>query len=318
MSPSRITFSGVPVDRLSIMRGDARALETALDSARARVLPVWRTRCLVARGRAVRLSTDEFERDPNNPPIFLGRQEDTYLFAAPLPEQASPSGSLPGEFMGLRELASRVPEGDAALLAYARAMVIWQTTHRFCGVCGHPNRPKEGGFVMACTREGCGHRSFPRLDPAVIVLVHQKNACLLGRKQEWPEPFYSTIAGFVEPGESLEDAVRREIAEETNIRAGNCTYIGSQPWPFPAALMLGFHALADSTEIRCNDRELADARWFTRDELAAGAVRLPPRESIAWRLIQAWFDAEAGRRLASLDWHRPMAPPPGGSKSRES
>ena len=304
------------MDRLATLRGDTRALETFLDSGQARVIPVWRTRCLVARGRAVRLSPDEFRPDPGHPPIFLGRQEDLYLFAAPLPDQSTASGALPGEFMGLRELASHVPEGDAALLAYARAMVIWQTNHCFCGVCGHPNRPEDGGFVMACSRQGCGHRSFPRLDPAVIVLVHQKQACLLGRKQEWPNPFYSTIAGFVEPGESLEDAVRREIMEETNVKAGHCTYIGSQPWPFPAALMLGFHARAESTEICCNDQELADARWFTRDDLAAGRVRLPPRESIAWRLIQAWFDEQPGRRLADLNVHRPMAPPPGDDRPR--
>ncbi len=169
-------------------------------------------------------------------------------------------------------------------------MILWQERHRHCGVCGAPNRASEGGFVMACTRSGCDHKSFPRIDPAVIVLVHRGDRCLLGRQAAWPEGRFSTIAGFVEPGESLEDAVVREVHEETNIQVGDCTYIGSQPWPFPAAMMLGFHATGLTDDIRFNDGELVEARWFHRDDLRTGAVALPPRESIAFRLIETWLD----------------------------
>ena len=306
MKQTPTTFSATPVDRLSSLRADSQALAEAQASDRARFIPLWHNKCLVEDGRAVRLLDAARILDPGRLPIFLGQQADEYLFAVHLPDDLSPSGALPGAFMGLRETASLVSEADAALLAYARAMIIWQSNHRFCGVCGGVNRSVEGGFVMACSRAGCEHRSFPRLDPAVIVLAHTEEACLLGRKQEWPEPFYSTIAGFVEPGESLEDAVRREILEETNIRAGECRYLGSQPWPFPAALMLGFHAQAESRSIACNDGELADAQWFRRDQIAAGLVGLPPRESIAWRLIQGWFDAQPGFQLAELPFHRPL------------
>jgi NAD+ diphosphatase len=177
-------------------------------------------------------------------------------------------------------------------------MVAWQRSHRYCGVCGSPNRALEGGFVMECSDADCGRRSFPRLDPAVIVLVHRGDRCLLGRQTKWPEGRFSTIAGFVEPGENLEDAIRREVREETDIRVGKCEYLASQPWPFPSALMIGYHAEAESEAIRLNDGELAEARWLTRGELATGAVVLPPRFSVAYRLIERWFDLVDGPRLA--------------------
>jgi NAD+ diphosphatase len=179
-------------------------------------------------------------------------------------------------------------------------MVAWQERHRHCGTCGSRNRLLEAGFAMECSDDACRHRSFPRLDPAIIVLVHHEDRCLLGRQASWPEGRFSTIAGFVEPGESLEDALRREVREETNIEAGSCSYLGSQPWPFPAAIMIGFHATADSTDIACNDGELADARWVSRAEIANESVVLPPSISIAYRLIEAWFNEHDGPPLESL------------------
>jgi NAD+ diphosphatase len=164
----------------------------------------------------------------------------------------------------------------------------------------------EGGFVMACSRPACGHRAFPRIDPAVIVLVCHGDRCLLGRQPGWPEGRLSTVAGFVEPGESLEEAVAREVHEETNIRVGDCRYIASQPWPFPAAMMIGFHAEGRNTDIRFNDGELVEARWLSREDLRRREVRLPPSASIAFRLIEAWFDREPGPRLASLGLDSPM------------
>jgi NAD+ diphosphatase len=155
--------------------------------------------------------------------------------------------------------------------------------------------------VAECQSDRCGHRSFPRLDPAIIVLVHRADQCLLGRQNRWPENRFSTIAGFVEPGESLEDALRREVREETNIVVGRCTYLASQPWPFPAALMIGFHADALTEDIRLNDGELAEARWLSREEIIAGTVVLPPRVSVAYRLIQAWFDQGSGPPMDTFD-----------------
>lgn len=234
--------------------------------------------------------------------IFLGRRDQRYLFAIAFNSKTLPDPFGQESFSDLRELSGQVAEEDAALIAYARAMVIWQRTHRYCGKCGSNNRALEGGFVMQCSSTDCQQRSFPRLDPAIIVLVHRGEKCLLGRQPSWPERRFSTIAGFVEPGESLEDAVRREVHEETNIRISRCTYLASQPWPFPAALMIGFHAEAATDEIRLNDGELAEARWLTRDQIASGEVRISPRMSIAYRLIEAWFDADTGPRLASIEF----------------
>jgi NAD+ diphosphatase len=197
----------------------------------------------------------------------------------------------------LRALAPMLPPDAASLLAYARALVLWRARHRFCGVCGTGNVPVRAGHVMRCTRVECGNETFPRLDPAIIVLVTDATGerALLGRQSVWPAGRYSTIAGFVEPGESLEDAVVREVAEETGVDVGQVAYESSQPWPFPSSLMLGFRAIARSEAISLRDGELEDARWFTRAELAAGHPALPPAGAISARLIDGWFHgARAG------------------------
>jgi NAD+ diphosphatase len=289
---ARITFTGSGVERLSPLRQQAEELAAAFAAADTRFVPLWQTRCLLQEGGIVVCRREDLEpiAGGHEAAVFLGRRGGQALFAIDVRGDAPPPALPAAGFRGLREVLSQVSEADAALLAYARAMILWQERHRHCGVCGSPNRASEGGFVMACTREGCDHKSFPRIDPAVIVLVHRGDRCLLGRQAAWPEGRFSTIAGFVEPGESLEDAVVREVHEETNIRVGDCTYVGSQPWPFPAAMMLGFHATGLNDDIRFNDGELVEARWLTRDELRAGAVALPPRESIAFRLVEAWLD----------------------------
>ena len=292
MAEPKITFAGGRLDRATAVRTDETALAQALSSPEARFVPVWRQCCLVTDNRAALLSAVELgEHAPTaSGAIFLGRTSDHWLFAAELDAtRDSPLGETQ-VFSELRDVMAELTPAEAALIAYARAMINWRARHLHCGVCGAPNQPREGGFVMACSADACGHRSFPRLDPAVIVLVHRGDACLLGRQPGWPEGRYSTIAGFVEPGEGLEDAVRREVHEETNIRVGRCRYFASQPWPFPSALMIGFHAEATTEAIRLNDGELADARWCTREQIAAREVTLPPRTSVAFRLIETWFD----------------------------
>jgi len=195
----------------------------------------------------------------------------------------------------LRPLAPVLPADSASLLAYARALALWKLRHRFCGACGAPNLPARAGHVMRCSREGCRAETFPRLDPAIIVLVTDPTGerALLGRQAAWPQGRYSTIAGFVEPGESLEDAVIREVAEETGVLVDDVVYESSQPWPFPSSLMLGFRAVALSDAITLHDGELEDARWFTRADIAAGHPALPPAGAISARLIDGWY-SQAG------------------------
>ena len=191
-------------------------------------------------------------------------------------------------FAELRPLANELPANEASLLAYARALNIWRTNHLFCSRCGSANQATRAGHARLCP--ACGYQSFPRLDPAIIVLVHDGEQALLGRQASWPPGRYSTIAGFVEPGESLEDAVRREVYEETGVSTRSIDYHSSQPWPFPSSLMLGFTALATHAKPVLHDGELEDARWFSRDELLRGVVSLPPREAISLRLIEHWLN----------------------------
>ncbi|MET0282694.1 MAG: NAD(+) diphosphatase [Steroidobacteraceae bacterium] len=191
------------------------------------------------------------------------------------------------QFAELRPLVSELPAAEASLMAYARAMNLWRASHLFCGRCGTPTQAHRAGHARHCP--ACNLHTFPRLDPAIIVLAHDGARALLGRQPSWPAGRYSTIAGFVEPGESLEDAVRRELHEETGVVAGSITYHSSQPWPFPASLMLGFTAEATLSTPVLHDGELEDARWFTREELLSGAVLLPPPSAIARRLIDGWL-----------------------------
>jgi len=198
---------------------------------------------------------------------------------------ASVSGAT---FEELRSVVALLPEDQAQLLAYARALLVWRSRHRHCGVCGAPTAARSAGHVLACTRSGCGAEFFPRIDPAIIVLVTDARRALLGRQRSWAAGRYSALAGFVEVGESLEDAVAREVQEETGVRVTWVRYFASQPWPFPASLMLGFHAHAREAPVQL-DGELEDARWFELEQLrGADEALLPPPHTIARRLIEAW------------------------------
>jgi NAD+ diphosphatase len=195
---------------------------------------------------------------------------------------------VPGaRFEELRPLANTLPAEEGGLVAYARAMAVWRARHRYCGICASPLVPERAGHVMRCVK--CGHDTFPRIDPAIIVLVADGERALLGRQATWPPGRYSTIAGVGEPGESLEDAVAREVLEETSVRVQRVNYHSSQPWPFPSSLMVGFHATADSSQPVQVTGELEDARWFTREELLKGPPILPPSQSISYRLITTWL-----------------------------
>lgn len=277
-------------------------MRLALSDPATVFVPVWQTRNLIERrgdAMAAHLVTGARAFGDIDPGEFvlLGDFRGRSAVAVGLPGDRPPIADSTLEFADLRMLAGALPADEAGLLAYARGMIYWRDTHRFCGRCGSPTIPVDSGHVLRCSNEACRLQQFPRTDPAVIVLVTDGERALLGRQAAWPPGRYSTIAGFVEPGESLEDAVVREVREETGVEVAVAEYHSSQPWPFPSSLMLGFTAHASSTEIVRMDDELEDARWWTRAEMAGGAVALPITHSISFRLVEDWYDAGADRPL---------------------
>lgn len=291
-------FAGPYLDRTAHLREDTAWLDVLREQGNAWLVPVWQLRNLIASGGEAPTARllEWHEAAPHikrsEDLVLLGEFRSRPCFAFEF--TGDPPPALPGDagFQDLRSLGGLLPGDEAGLLAYARAMVHWRARHRFCGSCGAPTASHRSGHVLRCTE--CGTAQFPRIDPAIIVLVSrgegQDERALLGRQAIWPPGRYSTIAGFVEPGESLEDAVLREVLEETGIEATTPAYHSSQPWPFPSSLMLGFTARALSTAITCRDGELEDARWFSREDLASGRILLPPPQSISYRLIQDWLN----------------------------
>ncbi len=229
--------------------------------------------------------------------FFLGEKNEGSYFAVNVDEKAHGAFEAPGRFRDLRAVAPLLSQEDGALLAYAKTLVYWHRRNRFCGVCGSRNEIREGGHCRACVNPQCAVVHFPRTDPAIIVLIRSGEKCLLGRQSIWPEHMYSVLAGFVEPGESAEGAVSREVFEEAWLRVKNIRYHSSQPWPFPCSLMLGFTADAEDERITLDGKELEDARWFGRRELQEAVenetVKLPTPVSISYRLIEDWYDAES-------------------------
>lgn len=243
---------------------------------------------------------------------LLGLDGETPVFAVELPTEAFeriPELGDAGELVDLRRVGSLVSAGDAAMMAYARAILGWHRRHRYCSVCGTTTESQRGGHVRRCCNPGCQAESFPRTDPVVIMLVtrpattDRPSRCLLGRHARLPRGAYSLLAGFVEPGESLEEAVAREVWEETGVKVADVRYQASQPWPFPHSMMVGFRATADRDDIALDSDELEDAQWFTAAEVAAfgewedesAAHRRPRRDSIARALLDAWVDEQIGR-----------------------
>lgn len=294
-------YTGSPLDRVSHKRDDAGFVAEALDSPHSLFAPVWRSRSLMrgveaGRAEAVLLTREAAEqvRMAGGPWAFLGLWDGRATFAVDCSTAEDPLPLLPpgfGAFEDLRKVAGLLPAGEASVLAHARGLMHWRVRHRFCGACGGPCEPRSAGNAMACA--ACGAQHFPRTDPAVIMLVVRGDRCLLGHSTRFPTmTMYSTLAGFVEPGESLEEAVRREVFEETSVQVGLVRYHSSQPWPFPSSIMLGFHAEGLTEAVVVDPHELRDARWFSRDELRRHAelgFSLPRVDSIARRLIEDWL-----------------------------
>jgi len=299
---TRNVFAGPYLNRASHLRQDAAWFAGALADAGSRVIPVWNSRSLIVDAgepRAAFLGIGEIPQERRNADdlILLGKLGESSVFAYEVESMEPPQLIAGGRFEDLRLVASLLRPDEAGLLGYARAMTSWRRRHRFCGTCGARTVAAKSGHVLVCTSPSCRHEQFPRLDPAIIVLVSDGDRALLGRQASWPAGRYSTVAGFVEPGESLEDAVAREVWEETGVEVDAIEYHSSQPWPFPASLMLGFTARAVTREVRLHDEELEDARWFSRTDIAGGVPHLPPNQSISYRLIEHWFDAGGAGRL---------------------
>ncbi len=292
-------YTGAPLDRVSHLREDAAWVAARRRAKDTRLVPVWRSRSLVHTedDRALILTVEEAGEllDSAQHEVVLGLEGDTLYIGLDLSHLDDPYGhpriEAEGAFEDLRQIGPVIPADEGAILAHARGMMTWHQRHLFCGVCGAPTEVSHGGYQRNCT--GCSAQHFPRTDPAVIMLVHKDDNCLLGRTHQFPRRIYSTLAGFVEPGESLEEAVAREVFEEAGVTVGEVRYMASQPWPFPSSLMLGFHAEAEAMALDIDPKELEDARWMTREQIGRIEefdMELPRRDSIAWRLVKAWMD----------------------------
>ena len=318
MSVHTNVFAGTALERNAEYRDDANWAAAQRADARARCLLLRDDgRALIhADADALRL-LDAAQMGVLSPPVtptYLGADASGPIFSASLDSVAADriAAELGAAFIDLRSAGMRMHPFQSGLFAYARAIAHWQSRTRHCGACGARVELAALGHRGRCTNPACAIEHFPRVDPAMIVIVSWKDRCLLGTQSSWSPNRYSTLAGFIEPGESLEDAIRREVFEEAGVRVGACAYHSSQPWPFPSSLMLGFTAEATDPAIAVG-RELSDARWFGVDDLVSGLAErtlvLPPRLSVSHELVAHWLRTTAGLELADLlndePWIRP-------------
>ena len=298
--PKPNPLSNPDFDRAAHRRLDEVWLAATRSTAEARVVPVWQSKPLMAGSgadrRAVLVPASDFDWSVAIDSAFLGMAEGAAHFAADISglsaaeiDRCFGAAVAAGD---MRMIGQWLPPAEAALLAYAKGLLWWHERHRFCGVCGHPTGSTDGGHRRLCTNPDCKAEQFPRSDPAVIVLVEHEDRCLLARGSRFPPGFHSVLAGFVEPGESLEDTVAREVFEECGVRVTDIAYQSSQPWPFPSSLMLGFRARALNAEFALDPNEILEAGWYRRDWVrgldANGPFKIPPGFSISRRLIDDW------------------------------
>lgn len=311
-----VTFGGSGLDRAGEIRADAAQVAAAMHHPEARAVVLWRGKPLIQKDRpahVLRLAMDHpILQDAQQPPILLGREDDAPRFAFAIDawepadidpsqlnqfldpsEQTHPTLN-PGEvFAELRRIMTWLNPRDAELAATAKAIFEWHQSHQFCAKCGAPSEMRQAGWQRTCGT--CSASHFPRTDPVVIMLITWEDNVLMGRSPGWPEGMYSLLAGFVEPGETLEAAVRREVFEEAGVRVGQVSYLSSQPWPFPASLMFGCHGEATSAEITIDPVEIEDAMWVSRADMAKAFAgehpqMLPARKgAIAHFLLENWL-----------------------------
>lgn len=305
-----VTFGGSGLDRHATLRRDTAGLKHALSVGK--VLPIWRGKPLMNEDRLAWVAPDHPVLALAGPPVFLGLDADTPRFAADVSDWSPAAGAAAPEagffdqtvqhhpamtggegFTELRGVMTRLAPREAELAVTAKAVLHWHRSHGFCATCGARSELAQGGWQRVCP--ACGAQHFPRTDPVVIMLVTQGNSVLLGRSPGWPEGMFSLLAGFAEPGETIEAAVRREVLEETGVSCGAVSYLASQPWPFPASLMIGARTEALTRDIRLDPEELEAAVWVTREELVqsfAGrhpTIRPSRKGAIANFILRNWL-----------------------------
>jgi NAD+ diphosphatase len=301
-----IPFAGSPLNRASEKRTDSNWIESKRRDPSSLVLPMWRLEPFLLGPEKLippielgllRPGIADSLADPEAPCIFLGLDGDRAVFALDVSEARNPANAGPlaglGYFCEARTAAQMVSLEDAAIIAQAKALIDWHQRHGFCPRCGTPTKMMDAGYRRLCGK--CHAEHFPRVDPVVIMLATHGDACLVGRGKQFPPGMFSALAGFVEPGETIEEAVRRELMEEASVKVGEVAYYATQPWPFPSSLMIGCFAKAESRDAKADETEIAEVRWLERDvarELIEGkqldGVRVPPPIAIAYHLIKAW------------------------------
>ncbi len=304
-------FTASDLDRMGGDRSDKTRLHSLFSNPSTRYILFHRSQYLAESKLYVRplffsaLEIENYALEIRNL-VFLGSRGGNHYIAADLTKriEIDCDSKQSIEFTDLRASGQQLKAEDASLLSYAKAMFHWHNAHQYCGKCGSLTQSTVSGHARRCTKSTCKKNHFPRIDPAIIVAVTHKGRCLFGRQQAWAPGRYSVIAGFVEPGESVEQAVVREVLEETNVALEKVNYHSSQPWPFPGSIMLGYSARASHAKISLNDGELQDAHWKSASDVVAGMVnqefRLPPRLSIAYRLIEDWFNSHFEQTLADV------------------
>ena len=301
-----IPFAGNPLNRASEKRTDAKWIEAQRRDPSSLIFPMWRLEPFllgpeksappIELGLLRPEIADSLAR-AEAPCIFLGLDGDRAVFALDVSEANDPAKVGPlaglGYFRDARMAGSMVSIKNAAIIAEAKAVIDWHQRHGFCPRCGAPTKLVDAGWRRVCGK--CNAEHFPRVDPVVIMLATHEEACLVGRGKQFPSGMFSALAGFVEPGETIEEAVRRELMEEASVRVGEVTYYATQPWPFPSSLMIGCFAKAESRDVKADENELAEVRWIERGvarELIEGkqvdGLRVPPPIAIAHHLIRTW------------------------------
>ncbi|MES2254307.1 MAG: NAD(+) diphosphatase [Pseudomonadota bacterium] len=291
-----LSFTGNPLDRASAERSDPNWIAVQQARADALFLPIWQTKPLLIGDRAGLLSAAMMGLTPDMQTIFLGLRDGQPLFAVALPDSEDPPLAGLGEFREMRAAAFVLSDAESAIAGQAKALIDWHRRHRFCANCGTETAPTDSGYRRLCAK--CGAEHFPRTDPVVIMLPLLGEECLVGRGPRFMEGMYSAFAGFVEPGETLEEAVRRELLEEVSLTVTAVRYHASQPWPFPSSLMLGCYAQAVSKDFRADAHEIEDARWMTKSEVRArlageidDGIKLPGTIAIARLLLTDWVQS---------------------------
>ncbi|CAA7625531.1 NAD(+) diphosphatase [Magnetospirillum sp. UT-4] len=303
---TNILYSAVPIDRAHRLRRDPGALAALAASPERLVVPLWQELSLIAGDRGVVLSGQAaaLAMELAETTAFLGLWGGHPVFVADIaaaePDRSPPALGLEGQWLPLRLHGPALPHAEGGLLAYGRALLAWHRRARFCPVCGAPTESRDGGFLRVCQDERCAAQSYPRTDPAVIMRIDDgAGRVLLHRQHAWPAGMWSVLAGFVEPGESLEEAVAREVLEETGIAVAEIAYVASQPWPFPSSLMIGFTGRAVGGTLEADPDEIEDAAWFSREDIRArfddrhretgSGLFLPRAGTLARVLLDDWL-----------------------------